>query len=395
MHSKRPLLSCRTGIEASKGETYCECRSDIFFENLPVLFESELGGFHLGGLGSHSIPKCWRVVCIDQSTTEIGTSPIVSERSREAGLAPHFFNRDLLTRQGMTIRELPLDTLTHEHAFLEPDPSVGFNVYHAKKPFVLVQAAGYLKHVRAESDNKSVYFRGQSRLYPALSPKLYRGIIKPNARGKRDDAMQLFLKGIRRNKKVLRAVSDHVQEPILQHYGLKTRWLDVIDNVWIALWFACHTAHAFGKHGEYLHFEKRIVRHTEPDSCYAYVLLLEAAATPDTKIGPGCFKDRDSATIDLRIAAPSHFVRPHAQHGLVVKALDHEGRAPIDFSPLVAGIIRVDLADALEWLGSGDLLNVHSLFPPPPYDPGYQEILNNITAPDNLLGAIHHIGAGR
>jgi hypothetical protein len=294
----------------------------------------------------------------------------------------------------MTIRSLPLDALTHEHAYLEPVPSVGFNVYHARKPYVLVQAAGYLKHIRAKSHNKSVYFRGQSKLYPTIPPTLYRGIVKPEARDKRDAEMQVLLKGIRENQHVLRALSDHVQEPILQHYGLKTRWLDVVDNVWIALWFACYAAHSFGKHDEYLHFERRVVRHIEPDERFAYILLLEAAATPDAKLGPGCFKDGESTAIDLRVAAPSHFVRPHAQHGLVVKALDREGRAPVDFSPLLAGIIRVDLADALEWLGSGDMLNVHALFPPPPYDFGYQEILDNLTASNKLLGAIHHIGAG-
>lgn len=292
------------------------------------------------------------------------------------------------------MRKLPLDKLTHEHASLVSMPGIGCNVYHVKKPFVLVQAAGYLKHVRAKSNNKSVFFRGQGKLYQTIPPTLYRGLKLPQARDKRDAAMEKVLEDIRKNQQVLRAVNAHVQEPILQHYGLKTRWLDVVDNVWVALWFACHTAHAFGKHGEYLHFEKRVVRHTNPDSCYAYILLLEAANTPDNEVGTGCFKDIDSAAIDLRIAVPSHFVRPHAQHGLVIKALDQAGRAPIDFSSLLVGIIRVDLADALEWLGSGDLLSIHSLFPPPPYDFGYQEILNNITVPDEILGAVHHIGTG-
>lgn len=295
----------------------------------------------------------------------------------------------------MTIpRRLPLDGLTHEHAYLEPVPAVGFNVFHATKPFVLVQAAGYLKHVRAKSHNKSVYFRGQNKLYPTLPPTLYRGIKTPDARDKRDAEMQVLLKSIRKSQQILRAVNDHVQEPMLQHYGLKTRWLDVVDNVWIALWFACHSPQAFGKHDQYLHFEKRVVRHTKPDERFAYILLLEAAAAPDLKLGPGCFKDKDSATIDLRIAAPSQFVRPHAQHGLVIKALDRDGRAPVDYSPLLAGVIRVDLADALEWLGSGDLLNVHSLFPPAPYDYGYQEILNCLPTPSEVLGTIHHIGTG-
>lgn len=59
-------------------------------------------------------------------------------------------------------------------------------------------------------------------------------------------------------------------------------------------------------------------------------------------------------------------------NGLVVKALDKDGKAPIDFSPLLAGIIRVDLAE----------------------DSGYQETLDNLTASNKLRGAIHHIGVG-
>lgn len=295
----------------------------------------------------------------------------------------------------MTIRKLPLDGLTSKYATLKPDASVGYNVYHVSKPFVLVQAAGYLKHVRAKAKKKAVYFRGQSRLFPTLPPTLYREMSKTQVRAKRDEAIQSFLDKIRYKKNFLQAVDNWVREPLLQHYGLKTRWLDVVDNVWVALWFACHTAHSFGKHGEYIHFEKRIVRHSEPSGMYAYILLLESAATPDVNAGPGGFIDSSSATIDLRVAAPSQFIRPHAQHGLCLQALSGRGKPREDFSELLCGIIRIDLADALEWLGSGDLLNVHALFPPPPYDFGFQEILNNCPEPNNLLGAIHHIGAGK
>jgi hypothetical protein len=293
------------------------------------------------------------------------------------------------------IRKLPLDGLSSEYASLEPDHTVGYNVYHVKKPFVLVQAAGYLKHIRAKSNGKAVYFRGQSRLFPTLSPTLYRGMTKPQVRAKRDNAMQSLLNKIISERTFLRSVDNWVHEPLLQHYGLKTRWLDVVDNVWIALWFACHTAHSFGKNGEYLHFEKRIVWHIKAESRYAYILLLESAATLDASASQGCFRDKNSATIDLRVAAPSQFVRPHAQHGLCLQCLSARGKPKQDFSELLAGIVRVDLTDALEWLGSGDLLNVHALFPPPPYDFGFQEILGNAPVPSPLLGAIHHIGAGK
>ena len=292
----------------------------------------------------------------------------------------------------MKIRKLPLDGLTHQYGTLVPDQSVGYNVFHVNKPSAFIQTAGYLKYLRGKH-SKAVHFRGQGKLYSSLKPSLYRSLTRPQARNYRDDKMNRFLKALRADQKVMRAVANHVHEPMLQHYGFRTRWLDVVDNAWVALWFACHAAQATGEQGQYLHFEKRIVRHTAPADSFAYILLLESAAAP-CKTGAGCFRDKTSAAIDLRVAAPSHFVRPHAQHGLVIQALDAESRAPLDFSDLLVGIIRVHLADALEWLGLGDLLNVHALFPPPPYDSGYQEILNHITATDKVLGAIHHIGAG-
>jgi hypothetical protein len=293
------------------------------------------------------------------------------------------------------MRTLPLNVLTSPHATLVEMHGIDYKVFHITRPHVLVQAAGYLKHVRASSSAKSVYFRGQRSLYKTIPPTLYRGLKKSESRVKRDDEMNRLLKKIRAEQKIFRAVPDHVQEPLLQHYGLKTRWLDVVDNVWIALWFACHSAHTFGSHSQYQHFERRIPRHLKDNERFAYIILLESSSIPSGALGPGCFQDISSVTIDLRVAAPSHFVRPHAQHGLVVKALDDKNRAPLDFSPLLAGVIRVDLEDALEWLGAGDLLNVHALFPPPPYDCGYQEILNNLPDPNGLLGAIHHIGTGK
>ncbi|GAA0468199.1 hypothetical protein Ade02nite_79030 [Paractinoplanes deccanensis] len=35
-------------------------------------------------------------------------------------------------------------------------------------------------------------------------------------------------------------VPRYAAEPLLQHYGIRTRWLDLVGNIWSALWFACH-----------------------------------------------------------------------------------------------------------------------------------------------------------
>lgn len=292
------------------------------------------------------------------------------------------------------MRELPLDKLTSEFATLVTSQIMGCNVLHVENPQTLIQSAGYLKYVRAKHSVKSVFYRGQHSLYPTITPSLYRGNPGQKARGNRDSTLNRRLNQINKEEHILRAVPKYVREPLLQHYGLRTRWLDVVDNVWIALWFACHTAYAFGRYGQYLHFEKRVPRLLKPEDRFAYILLIESTSTPNDNKGPGCYKDATSETIDLRVAAPSHFIRPHAQHGLVVNSLESNGSVSPDFSSLLAGVIRIDLESAIEWLGSGDLLNVHALFPAPRYDYGYQEILNNLPSPSVTLGAIHLIGVG-
>lgn len=59
----------------------------------------------------------------------------------------------------------------------------------------------------------------------------------------------------------------------------------------------------------------------------------------------------------------------------------------------VRGVIRADLREALKWLGNGSLLNVHSLMPPPYYDPGYKILLDLDLPVNKVAGTIQHVGA--
>lgn len=287
------------------------------------------------------------------------------------------------------MRDFPLNKLQSRYASVVEDSDC--KVLHVTKPAVLIQAAGYPRFCMAQDNRKNVYFRGQSKLYETLAPSLLRGAKSQSTVHRREERLNLFLKDLHSSANILRNVDRHVREALLQHYGLRTRWLDCVENVWVALWFACHEGVAFGKQRQYLHYEKRQQKRTS-DS-FAYVLLVSSASQQDPKAIAGCFRDMDSATIDLRTAVPSHFVRPHAQHGVVVRAHHESGQCPLDFFDMVSGVIRVELRDALSWLGTGDLLTSHSLFPPPAYDFGYQEILKGRWEEDDLLGAIQYIGA--
>lgn len=289
---------------------------------------------------------------------------------------------------------LPLERLKNT-AFTEQlmhkavDDGSQIPVLSVTKPSALIQAVGYLKFNRMREVQKSVYCRGQSDIYSEFKPTLHRQVSNEGTQRGRGIKINTYLKKIKDNKEYMTAIPSYAHEAVLQHYGLRTRWLDVVDNIWVALWFACHKAITEGRHHEFLHFERRQKR---KDGDFAFIYLIESANTP-VPLNPGYFQDANSSTIDLRIACPSHFIRPHAQHGLLVRSLENPSAPSLDYGNLISGIVRIDLDDALDWLGNGYILSAHSLFPPPVYDFGYRELLNGLNPQDKVLGRIQHIGA--
>lgn len=292
----------------------------------------------------------------------------------------------------MSPHPYPLSRLTHEYGKHVIDAESGLQVFDAPTSHALIQAAGYLKYNLANTHGQGVFFRGQSRLYKTLSPTLLRGIKDGSPNVHRRKLLDKLLQSIEAEGSALRAVHSACREPLLQHYGIRTTWLDVVDNIWIALWFACHSARSVGWPEEYLHFEKRIPN-PRVDQEYAYVLLLASAYSIPVPDMPGRFKDDQSETIDLRTAVPSHFVRPHAQHGLLVRRLSNAGHPVSDQRPLHVGTIRVRLEAALDWLGDATTLTTHSLFPPAFYDYGYRELLRGVKPAKKELGSIHRMQA--
>jgi hypothetical protein len=291
----------------------------------------------------------------------------------------------------MQASNYPLSKFTHETGRHVIDSASGIEVFDAQSPHALIQAAGYLKFTLARDRHQGVFFRGQTKLYSSLVPTLFRGLGQLNSVKPRLALEKEFLLKIESEARALRAVDQDCREALLQHYGIKTSWIDVVDNIWVALWFASHHAYTTGWPEESLHFERRVPDQSAGEK-YAYVLLLKSSMKP-RESRPGQYKDESSETIDLRVAAPSHFVRPHAQHGVLVRRLSKRGHPVIDNGPLLVGTIRVRLAAALEWLGTGSTLSSHSLFPPAFYDFGYRELLAQITTGNRALGAIHRIQA--
>lgn len=195
----------------------------------------------------------------------------------------------------------------------------------------------------------------------------------------------MYIKAARSAGAIINSTPDYAHEPILQHYGIRTRWIDLVDNAWVALWFACHTTQATGKHNEYIHFIPR-------KDGYAYIILMQPGAERRDRKRPGIWKSTKAEVIDLRRAAPSIYLRPHSQHGLLMKRIGVNSVADVEMNDLVVGILRVNVIDAIKWLG-GSMMSVHFLFPPPVYDHGYRQLLEYAPKGNLTTGHIQHIGA--
>jgi hypothetical protein len=269
------------------------------------------------------------------------------------------------------------------------------DVFHVSDSHSLIQAAGYLKYIYAE-EGKKVYFRGQNKIFDGMAPSLFRGIDSRSAQDRRIRLLNEYVEESRNISSLLSGLPIDMVKPLLQHYGVKTSWLDLVDNVWVALWFACHRARTNGRIDEYLHFSRRTSVVDGGDGKYAYIVLVAVDRSENQPV-PGLEIGESTEFIDLRVATPSVFVRPHSQHGVLFRLRGGPERRKTDYSSSVVGVIRASLKDAINWLGDGRLLDTHSLFPPPHYDKGYEILLKDLPEREGdvgeMIGSIHHVGA--
>jgi hypothetical protein len=286
------------------------------------------------------------------------------------------------------------------------------HVIAIKEPTSLAQVIGWLKFT---SEGGDVVFRGQASLHADMLPSGARG---RSARGLstlnrhlREYIDSLYgapcrcigqpryasqheclerSGGGRAGTSVASGTYRAVVEPLLQHYGLRTRWIDVVDNVWVALWFGCHRQVSRGRYAYHL---KRSVPQEGADA-KVYIAAVDTGPLVSTSI-PG-YRISDSLRVaDLRYSVPSYYLRPHAQHGLLV-APRSVTPAPQSYSMAASFgyYIEIGLGDALDWLGSGVMTSAHSLFPSAVHDEGYRRLTEYAPQPPDALGAFTIYGPG-
>lgn len=132
-------------------------------------------------------------------------------------------------------------------------------------------------YVHREQLDEQVFYRGQSAEW-ILKPKLYRNCCSKESIDLADQWRAEVLKVIEKSQFDFDGTSDE-REALSQHYGLATSFIDVVDHIQTALWFAYNDMPS------------------ESDVGYVYVI-----SVPKSK----------ATIIDLR-NKPSKWLRPHIQ----------------------------------------------------------------------------------
>ncbi len=275
------------------------------------------------------------------------------------------------------------------------------------------QLIGYSKFVNR--DYGTVYYRGTNGLFETVRPSIMRGrkrgqalditelIHKIEADEYLNPSLQLentiapdkgnIIATTKQNKRIRRCNKYRI-EGLLQHYAGFTRFVDIVDNHWIALWMGLHRFDSCGEGKKFIKCTKRELTpfdvlsrvkdpstaHLLSEELYVYILLL---AFPDRNVESynGVVETSELVLVDLRKALPSFYLRPHAQHALVMRRRDSGEKSTnasyYDLAEEVVGILRVRIDVAARWLGDGQLVSQENMFPSPSVDNGYNGLLKN------------------
>lgn len=173
----------------------------------------------------------------------------------------------------------------------------------------LLLASGAVRHALRDASTRLLY-RGQTREYSTgLLPSLFRETANKKDRAARlahfNDAMGVLRKWDKQG------ANNGSNEALAQHYGLKTHWLDVVDHVQMAAWFAYDLAGPPRTTND-RKFASGYSNHGGRDDAVGYIFLLAAPENSTNTHFPW---------IDLRTKG-SDWLRPHVQQGFAVRMAD-------------------------------------------------------------------------
>lgn len=291
----------------------------------------------------------------------------------------------------------PHKVLINKNLRLQGSKYIGNYLYNCKNEVPIFEISTIhalnqiIGHAKFNNNNYgTIYYRGERKLHDSIIPSLYREGTHVYVK---NTGINKLLKEIRNqeNKHDNFKLSGNVEydnyklEGCLQHYGISTRFIDVVDNHWVALWMGLNTPQKLGKKHGYIRYAPREIpfiktmkgQAINQENLYQYILLIAIPNSREHNTHIGITRTEKFVSIDLRQALPSVFLRPHAQHGIVVrKRCNSNCAADFDMATEVIGILKIRIDYATEWLGNGLLLSQDNLFPPAAFDQGL-EILSS------------------
>jgi hypothetical protein len=218
------------------------------------------------------------------------------------------------------------------------------------EPAVLASFVAFCKTSRG-SGGRPVYLRGQDQHYPRMVSSLFRSARGPDAIAKRWAAYQHFVQGLPGQVKGTRFTRRDFGA-VLQHYGFRTPWLDVVDDLHAAIWFALHKCEWVG--------QECVYRPTSSDS--GWIVLIA--------------KSHEGCALNLREEHSSRNARCHAQQGFSLAMQHDDAPAPCadqDFAADIIGTVRIPNSD--RWRLRGFRASQEYFFPSPDLDSTYRRLL--------------------
>lgn len=206
--------------------------------------------------------------------------------------------------------------------------------------------AAFFAFCSGQSVDTRVFLRGCTRNYDTAYPSLFRdlpGDHLSRERTKRWNAYTRVLHNLRNLDGGRWRRTD--LGAVLQHYGVNTPWLDVVRNIYSAIWFATHELRGTGLDG--------VVQPTKSD--YSWISF---------------FRRKDRATgrtlrvKDISAHHSSTHLRPHVQHGGSLSMQADDAVVPYhcqDFNTFRIAQIRIP--NTTEWKMSGYMVSAAFMFP--------------------------------
>ncbi len=176
-----------------------------------------------------------------------------------------------------------------------------------------------------------VFVRGQVENYRAMAPSLFRGAqLDTKALLAAENE---FGRKLSERIKVARFRAAN-RAALLQHYGFRTSWLDVLDNLFVAYWFSAHKINE-GPDG--------VIRICESGAVAGWLFMIHVPAS--------------ASIVDLRVEHHPLSARPHVQRGVSIAC--PPGGAP-NLQEWVVATLQTPVADSV----AGSLFTGAALFPP-------------------------------